>query len=177
MQCIVYIATSLDGFIADQDGGLDWLNSIPNPDQNDYGWAAFNDRIDAILMGRKTFETVLSFGEWPYTKPVHVMSTTLESLPEHLTGQATLHRGPLAEVMETLSQDGVGNLYVDGGSLIRSCLREDLIDEMIITRVPILLGSGIPLFGDTGAAKSFTHEKSEELTATLVKSYYRRDRA
>ncbi|MBT5902420.1 MAG: dihydrofolate reductase [Opitutaceae bacterium] len=174
MNCIVYIATSLDGFIATEDGGLDWLNSVPNPDNNDYGWADFNNQIDAILMGRKTFDFVLSFGGWLYEKPVHVLSTALEVIPDHLTDKATLHHGPISEVLADLEAQGIQQLYVDGGTLISSFLREDLIDEMIITRVPVLLGTGIPLFTNTGAEKSFTHLKTEVLKNALVKSHYTR---
>lgn len=176
MNCIVYIATSLDGFIATEDGGLDWLNSIPNPDNNDYGWADFNDRIDAILMGRKTFDVVLAFDGWLYEKPVHVLSNTLETVPERLANKVTLHRGPIADVLADLAGREIKQLYVDGGGLISSFLREDLIDEMIITQVPVLLGSGIPLFKDTGAEKAFTHLKTKVLNDALIKSHYRRNR-
>ena len=79
----VYIATSLDGFIADKDGGLDWLMEIPNPDKSDYGFAEFMNTVDALLMGRKTFEIVVSFGQWPYTKPVFVLSNSLKEIPDN----------------------------------------------------------------------------------------------
>lgn len=176
MNCIVYIATSLDGFIATESGGLDWLNSIPNPTNDDYGWADFNHRIDAILMGRKTFDFVVSFGGWLYEKPVHVLSTTLESVPKRLADKVTLHRGALAGVLADLEGQGIKQLYVDGGALIQSFLREDLIDEMIITRVPVLLGAGIPLFKDTGPEKAFRHLKTEVLNDALIKTHYRRKR-
>lgn len=176
MNCIVYIATSLDGFIATEDGGLDWLNAIPNPTGNDYGWADFNNRIDAILMGRKTFDVVLAFDGWLYEKPVHVLSSSLEAIPERLADKVTLHHGPIAAVLADLEGCGIKELYVDGGELISSFLREDLINEMIITRVPVLLGSGIPLFKDTGAEKAFTHLKTEVLNDALIKSHYRRNR-
>ena len=81
MSNTVFIATSLDGYIADKDGGLDWLNSIPNPDNLDMGWVNFIDRIDALVMGRRTFDKVCSFNcEWPYCKPVFVLSNSLESI-------------------------------------------------------------------------------------------------
>jgi len=80
----VYVATSLDGFIAASDGGLDWLMETPNPEQSDYGFAEFMSGIDAIVMGRNTFETVLTFGDWPYSKPVFVLSRTLDEVPEGL---------------------------------------------------------------------------------------------
>ena len=176
MNCIVYIATSLDGFIATEEGGLDWLNAVANPNNDDYGWADFNSRIDAVLMGRKTFEVVLSFGGWLYEKPVHVWSTMLESVPDRLAAKVTLHRGALADVLTDLEGRGVKQLYVDGGALIQSFLREDLIDEIIITRVPVLLGAGIPLFKETGSEKAFTHLKTEVLNDALVKTHYRRRR-
>jgi len=75
----VFIATSLDGYIADRNGKIDWLNTIPNPDNNDMGYTEFTKGIDALLMGRKTFETVLGFdGDWPYNKPVFVLSNKLK---------------------------------------------------------------------------------------------------
>ena len=82
MANFVYIAQSLDGYIADKNGGLDWLNEIPNPDNSDFGFAEFLNNIDAIVMGRKTFEQVMSFGVWPYPKPVFVVSTSLKELPQ-----------------------------------------------------------------------------------------------
>jgi len=89
MPNVVYIATSLDGYIADANGSLDWLNTVPNPDSTDYGFADFMDGIDALVMGRKTFETVLGFGgDWPYSKPVFVLSSTLKALPETLQCKA-----------------------------------------------------------------------------------------
>ncbi len=176
MHSIVYIATSLDGFIADESGGLDWLNNIPNPENSDYGWQEFNNRIDAILMGRGTFETVVAFGDWPYQKPVHVLSTSLTAVPERLAKKVKLHHGSPVSILTELENEGVKNLYVDGGRLIQSLLREDLVDEIILTRVPVLLGGGIPLFKDTGAAKAFTHVGTVALNATLTKSTYRRNR-
>ena len=87
----VFIATSLDGFTSDRDGALDWLHSVPNPDNLDFGYAAFMEQIDAIVMGRKTFETVCGFDcDWPYTKPVFVLSRSLTSLPEGYEGKAEL---------------------------------------------------------------------------------------
>ena len=95
MANLVFIGTSLDGYISDKDDGLDWLQSIPNPDNLDLGWGDFLKRIDAILMGRKTFEKVCSFDcPWPYPKPVFVLSNSLSSLPEEYDGKAELTNGP-----------------------------------------------------------------------------------
>jgi len=95
MSNIVYIATSLDGFIARKDGSLDWLMEYPNPEKSDFGFASFLDRIDGIIMGRKTFEVVLGFREWPYTKPVFVLTTSLKEMPAHLRNKAALCQGDL----------------------------------------------------------------------------------
>lgn len=85
MKNSVYIATSLDGYIADKNGSVDWLNNIPNPDNNDFGFAEFLENIDAIVMGRKTFQQIRSFGLWPYSKPVYVLSSTLDRIPDELS--------------------------------------------------------------------------------------------
>ena len=176
MSNYVYIATSLDGFIATSDGGLDWLMEIPNPDKSDYGYADFIDRVDALVMGRNTFEKVLTFGEWSYTKHVFVLSNSLTEIPENLTGKAEIITGNVTDVVRKLNQQGYRNLYIDGGKVIQSFLKEDLIDELIITRIPILLGKGIPLFGDIDQRLKFKHIKTEVLNKMLVKSYYARDR-
>jgi dihydrofolate reductase len=170
----IYIAVSLDNFIATPDGGLDWLYAIPNPEQSDYGFADFIQRVDALVMGRKTFETVLSFDPWPYQKPVFVLSRTLAALPEKAIGKAELIVGGPAEVVRILGARGFHNLYVDGGRTIQGFLEADLIDEMIITRVPILLGGGVPLFGSLSKEMKFRLVSTERLNDALVKSIYRR---
>ncbi|AOY81797.1 MAG: dihydrofolate reductase [Moorea sp. SIO2B7] len=172
----VYIATSLDGFIATIDGGLDWLEEIPNPEQSDYGYAEFMKSIDAIVMGRNTFDKVLSFGKWVYHKPVFVLSNSLTKLPEKKIGKAEIVRGDIKTIINQLHQKGYTNLYIDGGRVIQSFLQEDLVDEMIITRVPILLGKGVPLFGTLEQYLKFRHKKTEIYNDILVKSYYIRDK-
>jgi dihydrofolate reductase len=172
MANFVYIATSLDGFIARKDGNIDWLNDIPNPTQSDYGYYAFIDRIDAMLIGRMTYETVLSFNVWPYTKPVFVLSRTLTG---PLIGGAELLCKTPGEATAYLNDRGYKNLYVDGGVTIQGFLREDLIDEMIITRVPIVLGSGLPLFGESGLEIQFRHVETVVYDDLLVKSRYIRE--
>ncbi len=176
MKASVYIATSLDGYIAESDGGLDWLNDIPNPEQSDYGFADFINSIDAIVMGRNTFEAVLGFGSWPYSKTVFVLSNSLNSVPDNLTGKAEIISGDLRTVVDQLHERGYQNLYVDGGKVIQSFLEADLIDEMIIATVPILLGDGIPLFGKLTKSLKFSLKKTEKLNDMLVKNYYTRIR-
>ena len=177
MRAKVFIATSLDGYIAGKDGDLEWLHSVPNPNQIDMGFAAFMNSVDALLMGRNTFETVVGFGvEWPYTKPVYVLSQTLQSVPEELQDKVFLVSGKLSEVMGELSQAGHQTLYVDGGRLIQSMLAEDRIDEMIITTIPVLLGGGVPLFGELGMPLHFQAVKVERFLDRIVQTTYRRDR-
>ena len=177
MSNIVYIATSLDGYIADKNDGLDWLESVPNPDNLDLGWADFMDRIDAMVMGRNTFEKVCSFDcDWPYSKPVFVLSNSLVSLPEEYKGKAELIKGSLSEVLGNIHQKGHTQLYIDGGITIQNFLKEDLIDEMIITIIPILLGGGVPLFGELPEQMAFEHVKTEVMLNALVQNHYRRKR-
>lgn len=144
----VYIATSLDGYIADNDGKIDFLYTFQDPVDSDMGYAAFMQDVDALLMGRKTFETVLGFGiEWPYKKPVFVWTSVLKSIPIGLENKVYLISGSVADVLHAVHSKGHSILYIDGGHTIQSFLKEDLIDEMVITTVPLLLGSGIRLFG------------------------------
>ena len=152
----VFIATSLDGFIADADGGIDWLHTIPNSENDDMGYGQFMSNIDALIMGRATFETVLGFEiEWPYDKPVYVLSQSLKTIPDNLKGRVHLMRGDLEEVLTAINSLGHNRLYIDGGRTIRSFLKADLIDEMIITTIPVLLGGGIPLFHELPKSLEF----------------------
>lgn len=177
MANIVYIATSLDGFIADQDNKIDWLHDIPNPDGLDLGFGDFMARIDALVMGRNTLEIVLSFGiDWPYNKPVFVLSNTLTELPAELEGKVFLVNGPLPQVIKQLSDQGYNNLYIDGGKTIQGFLQQDLIDEIIITTIPVLLGGGISLFGELTAPLKFKHVKAERLLDCLVQNTFVRER-
>ena len=174
MSNIVYIATSLDGYIARKDGNLDWLMEIPNPDNSDYGFQSFINGIDGILMGRITFETIVGFNQWPYTKPVFILSNKLVSLPDGYQERAKIVNGEIKDILRSLRRKGIENLYIDGGKTIQSFLKQDLIDELIITRVPIILGSGFPLFVDMDIEIKFKLIDTEILNEDLVKSTYKR---
>jgi len=175
MSNIVFIATSIDGYIADKDGGIDWLQSIPNPDNLDMGWVDLIKRIDAIVMGRKTFEKVCSFDcDWPHSKPVLVLSSSMKSIPEEYEGKAELIKGSLSSVMKTIHQKGHKHLYIDGGVTVQNFLKEDLIDEFIITVIPTLLGGGMPLFGELPKPMDFEHVKTEIFLKAIVQNHYRR---
>jgi len=175
MSNIVYIGVSLDGYIADKKGGLEWLEIIPNPDNDDLGWSDFMERIDALVMGRNTFEAVLGFGvQWPYEKKVFVLSNTLKSLPDGYEDKAEIINGTPKEITKKLKDKGYNNLYVDGGKTIQSFLQADMIDEMIITRLPILLGGGSPLFGNLSEHKIFEHVSTKVMLNAMVSTHYKR---
>ena len=131
----------MDGYISSPDGSLDWLDCVPNPEGSDLGFFSFMERVDAVLMGRLTFETVAGFGMgWTYPKPGLILSSTMTAIPEPFQEQVQLVNGSPQSVLARAQALGYHNLYVDGGKTIQSFLKEDLIDEMIITEIPILLG-------------------------------------
>ena len=172
MKNIVYIAQSLDGYIAGKNEELDWLDEIENPEQNDLGWSDFMSSIDALLMGKNTFKKITSFGVWPYEKPVFVLSNSLNTVPSGFEGKVELIKGDLKAILERVHKKGYKNLYIDGGKLIQSFLKEDMIDEMVITTIPTLLGGGISLFGDLEKPIRFKVKSSELLLNQIVKTHY-----
>lgn len=174
MKCSVYIATSLDGFIAREDGNIDWLHSTVEPIANeDYGYAAFMDSVDCLVMGRSTFEVVTGFPKYPYsTKHAVVLSSTLKSVPDNLSDNVEIHSGPVTELVNDLAGRGFKNIYIDGGKTIQSFLQAGLVDELILTRLPILLGRGLPLFGQLEHDITLTHLTTKAYDNGLVQSHY-----
>ncbi len=172
MTNIVYIAASIDGFIAKIDGNIDWLMETPNPDENDFGFKNFMNSIDAIVMGRVTFEQVLTFGKWPYNKPVFVLSNTLHNVPQALSGKVNIISGSPSAIVKKLHSLNYYNLYIDGGKTVQEFLKEELIDELVITRIPILLGDGIHLFSKLNKEQKFEHIETKIFNNALVKSKY-----
>ena len=171
----VFIATSIDGYIADKNGGLDWLNSVPNPNNDAMGYYDFTADIDALVMGRTTFETVCGFDvPWPYEKPVFVLSNSLSAIPESHADKAYLVKGKLTGVLEHIYNKGYYKLYIDGGATIRSFLRADLIDEMIITTIPIVLGGGTPLFAELPMALDFELLSAKTYLKQITQQHYKR---
>lgn len=174
---IVFIAASIDGYIADKEGGISYLEMIPNPEQNDMGYTRLMDRVDALVMGRNTYEKVLSFEiGWPYTKPVYLLSNSLKEIPKDYDGKIELVNGPLKEVIKSIHAKGHHSLYIDGGNTIQNFLKEDLIDEMILTTIPTLLGGGVPLFSDHSIALEFELVDSEVFLDEIVQRTYKRKR-
>jgi dihydrofolate reductase len=169
---IVYIATSLDGYIAKKDGNLDWLTKVPNPDDSDFGFSEFIKRIDCIIMGRKTFEVIVGFDDWIYTKPVFVLSNILKEIPTGYENKVEILNGELKNILKLLNERNFNNMYIDGGKTIQSFLKENLIDEIIITRIPVILGNGISLFAEMDLEINFEHIETEIYNNSLVKSRY-----
>ena len=175
MKTSVYIGTSLDGFIARPDGNIDWLTQYANDDAIN-AYKEFMNGIDAIVIGRGTFEKILTFPSWPYQKKVFVLSTGLRQLPGTIRDKATLLSMKPKELLSTLSAIGFSSIYVDGGRVIQGFLKEDIIDDLIISKVPLLIGNGVPLFGFLGADLQFKHIRTEVQSNGLVRSYYKRER-
>lgn len=159
----VFVATSLDGFIARKDGNLDWLDAANEtvPAGEDCGFREFMQSVDHLVMGRSAFEKVLSFGDWPYgDTAVTVLSRNSISFPDSLPKTVKHSSEDPQTLCNRLSSEGVEHIYVDGGITIQRFLAERLIDDILITVIPVLLGEGIPLFGP------LAQDVSLELTGT-----------
>ncbi|WP_031495069.1 dihydrofolate reductase family protein [Bryobacter aggregatus] len=170
----VFIAISLDGFIARLDGDIDWLLQRDDPTE-DHGYAAFIADIDMIVMGRGSYEKVLTFDTWPYLLPVLVLSEQLADgpVPEALEGKVQFSNSTPKETMKKLAGQKVRRVYVDGGQLVQSFLRDGLIADMVITTVPVLIGSGRPLFGALTQDIDLKLVSSCRFPSGLVQSTYR----
>lgn len=175
-QCSVFIATSLDGFIARNDGAIDWLdraNATVTPGE-DCGYSAFMSSVDALVMGRNTFELAVSFPEWPYgSTPLIVLSRSLSTLPPQTPPTVSLSSLHPADLASELGSKGLRHLYVDGGLTIQSFLAAGLIDDITITTIPVLLGSGKPLFGSLSTDVSLKHISTRAFDFGFVQSTYR----
>jgi dihydrofolate reductase len=167
----VYVAASLDGFIAREDGAIDWLPGMSAGE--DYGYGRFMRSVDALVMGRKTYETALGFGPWPYgSKPVVVLSGSGLTIRPELAGSVEVMSGPPAQVMRRLEGRGARHVYVDGGRTIQGFLAAGLIQEIIISRIPVLIGRGIPLFGPHVGDIKLRHVETHAYADGPVQSTY-----
>lgn len=173
MRASVYIATSVDGFIAREDGSVDWLPSGEDAASGELGYQAFFDSVDGLVMGSNTYELLRSFSAWPYgRKPVVVLSSRELDIPEEISRTVSLMNGTPAEVIEQLIERGHKHLYIDGGKTIQGFLREGLIQTLVITKIPILIGSGIPLFGALPGDLKLKHMGTESFEGGFVQSRY-----
>ena len=173
MNVSVFIATSLDGFIARENGDLDWLPD-PGDGKEDYGYREFMDTVDILVMGRNTFEKVLSFGQWPYEdKPVVVLSSIPFEIPRDISETVESKSCSPTELVKYLSTRGANHVYIDGGKTIQGFMNEGLIQQIIITRVPVLIGSGISLFGRLNKDVKLHHVETRTFSTGLVQSTYK----
>ncbi len=171
MKASVFVGVSLDGFIARENGDLDFL--MPGQEE-DNGFDAFLAGVDAVVMGRKTFETVLTFDSWPYGgRPVLVLSGTLSSIRGPPGSACELMNLPAAEVFARLEQRGLTHVYVDGGRTVQGFLSAGLIHDLTITRVPVVIGRGVPLFGVVPRDIRLAHVRTRSFPSGFVQSEYR----
>jgi dihydrofolate reductase len=171
MSVSVFIGTSVDGFIARPNGDLDFL---PPGGGEPHGYNEFMATVDALVVGRKTFETVLAFAAWPYgQKRVAVLSSRPVDFSTVRGGIVEQMAGPPAEIVSKLAASGAHHLYVDGGITIQQFLRAGLIERIIITRVPVLIGQGISLFGTLPRDIRLLHVATKHYPSGLVQTEYR----
>jgi dihydrofolate reductase len=169
MQCSVFIAASLDGFIARPDGGIDWLARVERPGE-DYGFQKFHDAIDTLIVGRKTYETALGFAAWPYGGKRCIVLTHGARQARH--GEE-FHQGDPGALVARLTAEGCKRAYVDGGAVIQQFLAAGLITDLTVSIIPILLGEGVRLFGETGRDLPLQLVGSRAFDSGLVQLEYR----
>jgi len=170
MMVTVFVGTSVDGFIARTNGDLDFL---PEGGGEPHGYTEFIATVDAIVIGCNTFEKVLTFGDWPYgRKRVVVLSSRPVNLSLAIGGVVEQMAGPPADIVSQLAASGAQHLYVDGGITVQRFLAAGLVKRLIITRVPVLIGTGIPLFGSLPRDVRLRHVMTRHYPSGLVQSEY-----
>jgi dihydrofolate reductase len=164
---VCFIATSLDGYIAGPAGEIDWLFT-----DQDYGYTQFYANVDTVVMGRKTYDLCLTFDEYPYPGiPNYVWTRTRRGMDEH----ATFVSGDIVELLKELKEKHGKTIWLVGGSaLVGEAIKHDLLDELIVSVHPIVLGNGVPLFPRGLPKTQFQLVKSESFTSGLVQLTYRR---
>ena len=174
MRVTVFCAISADGFLARPDGRLDWLDAANAavPPGEDLGFAALLGAVGALIMGRATFDTVCSFGQWPYgALPVVVRSRRgLPTPPSQATVRVSDQ--PAAALLDALQAEGVNHVYIDGGQTIRDFLAQGLVTDLILTQIPVLIGEGIPLFGPLPADRPLRLLRVEATPYGFVQLHY-----
>ena len=165
----IFIATSIDGFISKENGDIEWLNSFPNPENLDFGFNSFINNIDCIIMGRNTFEKVLTFKEWPYKKKVYILSSILK---KEINNQYEIFND-LDSILEQLKIQNFQSIYVDGGKTIQSFLNRNLLNELIISIIPTFLGKGISLFNSCDKSFNLILLNSTVYSNGIVKNHYK----
>jgi len=168
----LYIACSLDGFIARENGSIDWLTAYENSPETDYGYSEFYSSIGTVLMGRKTYEQVLGFGVWPYgEKKTYVFTRQKEPLSREKNVEFV--SGDAGKFARRLKENTDEDIWLVGGSqLIKEFLKEDLVQDLIIFIVPLILGSGIPLFDRIGKEVKLRMIDTERYESGLIMLEY-----
>lgn len=169
----VFIATSIDGYIAKKNNNIDWLTKFNPPtgedEDKDCGFSKFFSSVDVLVMGRNSYEVVSHFDPWPYEgKRVIVLSSMLTSVCK----QAELFKGDITQLIKKLHSDGIKHIYVDGGATISQFLNMGLIDQLIISIIPVVLGAGIPLFSNINNDKWCELDSSQVYSNGLVQLRY-----
>ena len=183
MKCSAFIATSVDGFIARVDGSIDWLNTAGNSEadmenQADMGMNDYMSSIDCMVMGRKCMDTIsnmnLTAEQWPYGDiKIMVLSNSLKEAPENLKGKVEMYSGDLHQLISNLEEKGFKHAYIDGGTSIQNFINLKLIDEITITRIPVLLGEGISLFGKTFKDIKLEHARANTFPNDFIQVKYK----
>jgi dihydrofolate reductase len=168
MHCSVYIAASLDGFIARSDGGIDWLSRVERAGE-DYGYRAFLDSVDTLVVGRSTYNLALGFDPWPYIAKRCVVLTHAPPVPRH--GEE-FYSGSPRELCTRLAAEGVQRVYVDGGAVIQQFLSAGLVTDLTVSIIPVLLGDGVRLFGSTGGDLPLELRSTKHFESGLVQLEY-----
>ncbi|SDS27000.1 Dihydrofolate reductase [Brevibacterium sandarakinum] len=169
LRAVVFLGLSVDGRIARPDGDLEWLTSR-GAAAGDAGFTPFMESVDAVVMGRKTYEAIASFEDWPYLdRPIHVIST---SLATDADSRIIVDRSP-EEAIDALQRDGRRRVYVDGGATVRWFLAAKLVDELTLSQVPVLIGDGPSLFGSLGGDVDLEHVRTTVLDGGMVQTTYR----
>jgi dihydrofolate reductase len=169
MKASVFVGTSLDGFIARTNGAFDFL---PSGGGEPHGYDEFMESVDALVIGRNTYETVLAMGAWPYGDKLVVVLSTRTLAPPPSDARVEHMSGPPAQIRAQLAARGIQHASVDGGITIQEFLRAGLIQRLIVTRVPVLIGSGIPLFGTVARDIPLKHIATRQYASGLVQSEY-----
>jgi dihydrofolate reductase len=170
----VFIGISLDGFIARLDDDIAWLTDYPTLGE-DHGFADHMARVDGVIMGRGTYNVIKDMRPWYYTKPVVVLSGSLRQadIPSQISDKVEILDAQPDAAMRILEDRGWKAVYVDGGTVIQSFLRAGLIEDMVISRIPVLIGEGIPLFGPLNGDLMLEHEETRSFPSGMVQSRYR----
>lgn len=173
MRASAFIATSIDGYIARSNYSIDWLEEASAGETQDFGYENFIRSVSVIVMGRKTFQKVLTFPEWPYySMRVIVMSSTFKEVPEALENTVQLFGGTVEELHYLLESEGEQHVYIDGSRVIQSYIKAGLLTDITLTTIPILIGDGIRLFGPIDQDIKMAHHETRAFQNGFVQTSY-----